>query len=712
MKYLSRTFTLFVSLSFLFLSTTIYGQTLPYTKYKSVDKSALNVPVYTLPQQNNSSLQEKYKPTPRKRMQIAEEVNLQWDFISKATKIDFQDQSAAYLMKLHSVDAFFMNVIFSRLSIVSGMSMFVYGAQPSNYHPIQAGMENAIGGYLSNMVKGDSLFIELDIPSDLLKEKVDIQIECVNHGFRPLPGNRHSLHRKGYGDSGNCEVDINCTNDGALQKLKRSVCRLIIDGRYFCTGTLMNSTSLEKPPYVLTANHCISTEDNAANTLFNFNYEAYPCGGLEGWDNDIINGAVLRATAPDLDFTLVEMEQSPSLDLRPYYAGWDNSGLFTTKVIGIHHPQGDVKKYSISNNSPSLQSYGENIVDGSSIYIKRWDSGVTEGGSSGSALFHEGLVVGSLIGGYASCAFPRNDYYSSLFYSWNHYSSSSMQLKAWLSPNSDVTSLAGYEPVSEDSSFQLVTNVEYDEQYEGSWDPEVEISSLGDRFIYDSSVVIHKLSFSLYFGDNASLKNNDVLQLSFYQQKDFDAGVFTPLQQYEIAVSSLIDDRNLLLALPSPLKIEGDHYVMLSLRDSNWDSSLLPYQAPKENDQDNTGYFVANGQIQPMTTAPVNKSVSFSIGELIKIENVTSIDPKKIQSEIRMYAMPQNGAGAYYIFSPSRMNDITLDIYNVEGKKLYSEMMDLPEGGKPVSLHGFNKGVYLFSFYHAGVHYSGKFLIP
>ncbi|MGB0977060.1 MAG: hypothetical protein ACPGSG_08760, partial [Prolixibacteraceae bacterium] len=63
MKYFSQTFTLFFTLSFLVLSTTIYGQTLPYTKYKSVDKPVLNVPVYTLPQQNNFSLQEKYKPT-------------------------------------------------------------------------------------------------------------------------------------------------------------------------------------------------------------------------------------------------------------------------------------------------------------------------------------------------------------------------------------------------------------------------------------------------------------------------------------------------------------------------------------------------------------------------------------------------------------------------------------------------------------------------
>lgn len=715
MKYFNQTFSLFFFICFVFFNPiNLSGQNLPFTKYKIAkgQTTPSTVTTYSLPSQDNHALQNKYEATRLKRLQVAEAIDLHWSFISQATKIDFQDYSTAYLLKFHSSQAYFTNVIFSKFSIVSGMKVFVYGSEQSNYHPIQSGMANAIGGYLSNMVKGDSLFIELDIPADLNIEEVDLQIRCINHGFRPLPRRNDSMQRKGFGDSGSCEVDINCTNNGALQKLKRSVCRLIIDGKYFCTGTLMNSTSVEKPPYILTANHCISTEDNAANTLFNFNYEAYPCDGLEGWESDIINGAVLRATAPDLDFTLVEMDRSPSLDFRPYYAGWDNSGQYTTEVIGIHHPQGDVKKYSVSNNPPNLSSYGENIIDGSSINIKRWDLGVTEGGSSGSALFHNGLVIGSLIGGNASCFYPRNDYYSSVFYSWDHYSAHNMQLKAWLAPNSDVTSLVGYEPVLEDSSFQLVTNVGYDEQYEDGWNPEIAISGLGERFVYDNSVVVHKLSFSLLFGDNANLKNSDVLELSFYQQKDLESGLFNPIQQFEIAVSSLIGARNLMLGLPSPLKIEGDHYVMLSLRNSNWDSSLLPYSSPKGNNQDNTAYFIANGQLQPMTASPINKSVSFSIGELIKTQNATSIASPKKQSEVKIYVMPQNGDGAYYLFTPIQMKDITLNIYNVEGKNVYMEKMDIPEGGKAFSLIGLNKGIYLFSFYHAGVHYSGKFLIP
>ena len=44
--------------------------------------------------------------------------------------------------------------------------------------------------------------------------------------------------------------------------------------------------------------------------------------------------------------------------------------------------------------------------------IAAWDDGTTEGGSSGSGLWDQnGLLVGQLYGGQASCSFNVNDYY-------------------------------------------------------------------------------------------------------------------------------------------------------------------------------------------------------------------------------------------------------------------------------------------------------------
>ena len=34
---------------------------------------------------------------------------------------------------------------------------------------------------------------------------------------------------------------------------------LMVLGKDLCTGTLMNNTSQNKKPYILTANHCIDT---------------------------------------------------------------------------------------------------------------------------------------------------------------------------------------------------------------------------------------------------------------------------------------------------------------------------------------------------------------------------------------------------------------------------------------------------------------------
>jgi hypothetical protein len=124
----------------------------------------------------------------------------------------------------------------------------------------------------------------------------------------------------------------------------------------------------------------------------------------------------------------------------------------------IHHPQGDVKKISVDNNT-LLTSYQtinppEWLETGSAPEafwrVGRWELGTTEGGSSGAPLFNsDGRIIGNLTGGEARCGNSVNDYFSKFYMCWDYHPQNNRQLKHWLDPlGSDLISFPGDEPDS------------------------------------------------------------------------------------------------------------------------------------------------------------------------------------------------------------------------------------------------------------------------
>ena len=135
-----------------------------------------------------------------------------------------------------------------------------------------------------------------------------------------------------------------------------------------------------------------------------------------------------------------------------YFNGWTTSVSQSQSGVGIHHPEGDIKKISTYTQPLSPSNY--KATTESTHWEVRWAEtahghGVTEGGSSGSPIFNsDGLIVGTLTGGQAGCdvAFLNSpDYYGRFDYSWNkNGSQDTAQLKAWLDPdNSGITKLSG-----------------------------------------------------------------------------------------------------------------------------------------------------------------------------------------------------------------------------------------------------------------------------
>jgi len=248
------------------------------------------------------------------------------------------------------------------------------------------------------------------------------------------------------GASASCNLDVMCNTD--LQAQSRSVAKMVFTSggsSYLCSGTLMNDAKNSRTPYFLTANHCISTQAEASTLITYWFFRAASCNGSPTIDSAgwyMASGAKLLYSQQEVDSTLLQLYGT--LPANVVYAGSYFGSILTTgaSVVGVHHPKGDLQKYSVGSvasygvcahgNDGSLSCLPMNSTS-SSWYQIGWTQGTTEGGSSGSAIFtklgNTRYVTGTLTGGSASCSNRSGtDYYG------RFDSAYSRGIKAYLNP--------------------------------------------------------------------------------------------------------------------------------------------------------------------------------------------------------------------------------------------------------------------------------------
>jgi len=364
---------------------------------------------------------------------------------------------------IHAERALSLNLFIENYRMQPGMALYVYDRSMENIAGPFDVRNNANGGVLPvQSLPGDMLVVEWNIPVHSLPRN-DFTITSIGYGFRDAAANGRMVP---LAESANCNVDVNCKTGNHWQREQRSVVRMEtiirtggVTRTQYCTGTLINQAvdADRKKPYILTAHHCISTNELARATTFVFGYENPHCEGDKPSVPAGITGSSLIATKRDLDFTLVELSNNIASEHRPYFAGWNTSPDAPQGVTGIHHPQGDVKKMSLETDplvTSTFNDPGTNLycVENAHWRVRHWEKGITEAGSSGSAIFDmEHKIVGILSGGPKySCTDgleKRYDFYSKFSEQWNRNPVAGENLKSWLDPDAKgITSLWGYDP--------------------------------------------------------------------------------------------------------------------------------------------------------------------------------------------------------------------------------------------------------------------------
>ncbi len=375
------------------------------------------------------------------------------------------DGGRLWQLGLKSAGALSLNLAFDDYFLPEGGKLFVYTADKKFVYGAFTNKNNdASNAFATDLIPGDALVIEYYEPAGVANTG-RLNLFRVTHGYRGVK----EFAEKSFGGAGSCQVNVNCPLGANWQNEKRGVVCLVVGGSEFCSGSLINDVPQDAKPYVLTANHC-STSNDMATWVFRFNWEAPGCTnpGTSPSTTQSLSTSTLRARNAASDFCLVEITGglvggTVPAAYTPYFNGWSNVNVAASSVTGIHHPSGDIKKISEALNAVSTATFGSPSAD--TWQVGQWTTACTEPGSSGSPLFDQNhRIVGQLFGGPSACgatAPNMHDNYGKFATSWLGGGTSSTQLKVWLDPNSiGDTTLNGYDPYSGPPAFAFDAGVQ------------------------------------------------------------------------------------------------------------------------------------------------------------------------------------------------------------------------------------------------------------
>lgn len=617
-----------------------------------------------------------------------------WDTVENGLKL----WRAAFKVS----EATSMNLIFAPYQLHKGVKVFLYNHSRKSVLGAFTDLNNKqVNMLATGTVAGELLVVEMQVPG-YLESYGSLGIDAVGCDFSTTAGSAF-LKDGWYGASDLCNVDINCSDDSLNQLLKRASVRIIFDGEERCTGTLMHNTRKAGMNYVLTAEHCISTESSANAAVFYFDYESPWCDGPDGSSLKSVSGATLRSTGNSLDFSLLELLEPVPFTYRPFYAGWDWSGSPPAGGVTIHHPLGDVKKISEENHGLSIASFGQGYENNTHWLVRHWESGTTEAGSSGAAFFERnGRVTGTLTGGQANCENSVMDYFQMLSHSWEDFPASGNQLKYWLDPLHKADGyIDGHDPYKDFwTSGDTLSNILpgellTEETMNLSWGSysghnAAYLTEFAELYTIPVSKKIMGVQLNVSHNYIGSQSANLIIRVR-------EGGVLPQeiLYEKEIPLADLAEKNINFIEFDSVVSVDGSFFV----------GYLLHYDSP----QDTFSTYMARNRIStPVNTAFVSDGIQwqsltdFTLGALSTSFAIMPVvydslpGPKTDPAFTEAVVAYPNPADSYIWieFLEITTTPVSISIYNMQGQRIFEE--DYGPFQRIILLDGlnYNPGIY------------------
>lgn len=611
------------------------------------------------------------------------------DYKSAGKWVNLPDGRSIWRIGIYVRNAASLSLVFSRFRLEKGVRVFLFNSTQDEILGAYTHKNNKEPGIFAvSAIHSDLVYIELQL-SDFVSGPGELEIGYVAvdyHGRK----NTHAVQDTFFRMSGDCNVDINCITDPDIQEVKYSVIRIVYDGIERCTGTLLNTTRLDGYPLVLTAGHCIDNQNRANTALFYFDYESPVCSGPDGSTAFSISGSnLLATTGHELDFSLLELSETVPFYYHPYFAGWDNRNEAPVGSYTIHHPQGDVKKISFDDDPAETANYGEGYDTDTHWKILTWESGTTERGSSGCPLFNtSNRVVGILTGGFAMCGYSVDDFFQKFHHCWADYPLSANQLKFWLDPmHAGASFIDGYDPYGDFwITGDTLTNIPEDfipALYPGHFDWGY-LSGHNSDSVRMYAEQFNPLSKTKMIGIILNTgrvhAGSDTSKIRLYLW-DGQPDQKKILLCKDIFLTDIIADENNLVVLDSLVSVEGMFYIGYEVfYGSPLDTFTVKMRLKDDLNAGNTAFMMDQGQWQLLTDyLDTNITASFDIRPVVfdSVPKHPGPDILPPENDVFIYPVPAINMVNITFWELPRY-DIAIDLYDISGKLLKSELYKSP----------------------------------
>ncbi|MFC1572777.1 triple tyrosine motif-containing protein [Candidatus Eisenbacteria bacterium] len=425
-----------------------------------------SVPSITMPRIDiDAYLVEDENADPDTPYRFGAPTDVAYDLDNSGGWTTFPEGGRIWRLRIVSEGAHSIGLLYASFYMPAGAELYLYNDSKTRLLGAFTSANNKNDGTFATMpLAGDAITLEYYEPAHVTGTGL-LSISRVVHDYRNVFGERMD---RDFGDSGACNININCDNGAPWQTEKTGAVLILTAGlTRMCSGSLINNTSQDGTPYVLTADHCRTQGDpNPQTWVFVFNYESPGCPSQDGTTAQSISNSTVRAFNADSDFLLLQLSTSVPASYRVYFSGWNRVADAAMNSVCIHHPSGDVKKISFDNDSATSAAY-PGCPANSHWKVGEWEKGTTEGGSSGAPLFdQEHRIVGQLHGGSAACngdePNDQPDYFGKLALSWANGTNSAERLRDWLDPGSTgATELDGYDPNGVLSELRIADGIDY-----------------------------------------------------------------------------------------------------------------------------------------------------------------------------------------------------------------------------------------------------------
>ena len=343
------------------------------------------------------------------------------------------ESNKVWRMRIKSQKAYGLSLAFSELYLSSEAKMYVFNLDGTMiYGPVTS--KEIINGIIrTSTLSGEEVIIQIVEPINS-KGKSHFILSKVCYCFRDIFNNTKSSSVKSIQSQPlNADCDNNWENESHgivfLEYWKYNSS----NGMSYLTlgsGALMNNTSADKKPYILTAKHVLTDQEAFVSQDYNnIQYLSVTFDYKKNCQNGVVTkgysytGATLRALNHDMDMALVEL-YSRNVHPNMTFLGWTRASFNPGPInaVCLHHRLG----YSME-----ISTFNQFVNDYTYLYDLNLSTGVIDHGSSGSPVFDSNKKVF----GFAFTMSGSHYYYVKFKSCWTGDNSNSTGLMHWLDPN-------------------------------------------------------------------------------------------------------------------------------------------------------------------------------------------------------------------------------------------------------------------------------------